>query len=306
MTAKTPTIVKLGTAENVAWIDLSLADVGSRDWISSDQTLSTHVKNHLLEPVKLTRRENIQGGLLVCLLGFKIGDKGRVNDELSSVKIWIEESRVITVRSGPNVAADELQQTVAAGEGPSSIFELLAFFMISYMRKLDGRISEISVKTDDFEDRLLAEKGEPRMDELNRLRRETLRVRRQLVPIRGILRLMLSDQSLKLGELQKRPLSAAAEHVGEYLETLEDCRERADLLRDQMEAQLSTMMSRVSYNLTVVATIFLPLSFITGLLGINVAGIPEEHSPVGFWIVCAFLVALALATWWLMRWRRWV
>jgi zinc transporter len=306
MTDQAPLFVKLDSAGEATWIDVDLQDATQREWILSDAKLSKHVQDHLLESVKMTRRESINGGLLVSLLGFRIGEKGSVSNELNSVRIWIEESRIITVRSGPNAAVDELRKIVSVEEGPSSVFELLAFFVTSHIKRLESQISDISLKTDSFEEQILAQKSEPRMDDLNSLRRETLRLRRQLVPVRGILRLMLSDQALNLGDSQKRPLSTAAEHIGEYLENLEDCRERADLLRDQMEAQLSTMMTRVTYNLTVVATIFLPLSFITGLLGINVAGIPEGHNPVGFWIVCAFLVAVAFVTWWAMRWRRWV
>ena len=54
--------------------------------------------------------------------------------------------------------------------------------------------------------------------------------------------------------------------------------------------------NRVNICLSLVATIFLPLSFITGLLGINVSGIPEANNPHAFLLVCLFLLLLAIGT----------
>jgi zinc transporter len=48
-----------------------------------------------------------------------------------------------------------------------------------------------------------------------------------------------------------------------------------------------------TYRFTWVATVFLPLSFLTGLLGINAAGIPGAHDPLAFWLVCSVFCVIA-------------
>jgi zinc transporter len=55
-----------------------------------------------------------------------------------------------------------------------------------------------------------------------------------------------------------------------------------------------------------VGTVFLPLSFVTGLLGTNVASIPGGHDPVAFWLVCGFLFVVAVVAITLIRWHRWL
>jgi zinc transporter len=70
-------------------------------------------------------------------------------------------------------------------------------------------------------------------------------------------------------------------------------RDRAAVTQDELRARHEARVGRTVYLLTVVATVALPLSLITGLLGINVGGIPLAESPLGFAIVCAVLVALA-------------
>ena len=56
-------------------------------------------------------------------------------------------------------------------------------------------------------------------------------------------------------------------------------------------------MNNATLRLGVVATVFLPLGFLTGLLGINVAGVPGSHDPEAFWMVCGLLIILALGAW---------
>jgi zinc transporter len=68
-------------------------------------------------------------------------------------------------------------------------------------------------------------------------------------------------------------------------------------LGDQMEGQRSEIMTRSSLNLTIVATVFSPPDFIAGLLGMNVAGIPDQHEPDGFWLVTGLSVIISMLAW---------
>jgi len=89
--------------------------------------------------------------------------------------------------------------------------------------------------------------------------------------------------------------------VTRYLQRLDECRTRVQALGDQIEAQRWEIMTRSSLNLTIVATVFLPLTFITGLLGMNVAGIPDQHNPYGFWVVTGLSVIISMLAWLLLR-----
>lgn len=70
---------------------------------------------------------------------------------------------------------------------------------------------------------------------------------------------------------------------------------------DQIEAQCLQIIACSSLNVTIVATAFLPLSFITGLLGMNVAGIPEQHSAYGLWLVTGLSVMMSVLPWLVLR-----
>ena len=78
-------------------------------------------------------------------------------------------------------------------------------------------------------------------------------------------------------------------------------RERAAVTQDEVNNRLSHQMNRTVYLLTLVATMLLPLNLITGVLGINVGGIPGADNRWGFSIVVALLAALGMTMLWLLR-----
>ena len=77
-------------------------------------------------------------------------------------------------------------------------------------------------------------------------------------------------------------------------EELEAVRERAALLHEQITDLRAEQLDQRALLISIVALIFLPLTFITGLLGMNVAGIPYAKEPWAFWGVVGFCVALGL------------
>lgn len=286
----------------VAWIDIDTSDPADRAWLASDDSFSAKTRDRLLEPAFVNRREVLEQGLFVSLRIRNVSQPGERDDPIS-LAILIGDDRVVTARSEAVRAIDDLRTRLDDGKGPSSPLQFLAQIAVSLTEHLEGIIVAISKDTDDLEDQLLDENVPPEVEALNALRRRVYRARRQLASLRHVLMLVASDPSVDLNEWEHAALVKSSELVTRHLENLEDCRTRAQLLQDQFEGRLSASMSRSTYNLTIVATVFLPLTFITGLLGMNVAGIPEAHDPWGFWAVCILLTMFAVVSWGALHWR---
>ncbi|TDG11355.1 hypothetical protein E2F43_18370 [Seongchinamella unica] len=75
---------------------------------------------------------------------------------------------------------------------------------------------------------------------------------------------------------------------------------------EELVTRVSEEMNRRSYVFTVVATIFLPLGFFTGLMGINVGGMPGVDADAAFWIVVAMCAGIMVALALLFRLNRWL
>ena len=78
------------------------------------------------------------------------------------------------------------------------------------------------------------------------------------------------------------------------------------VLQDELRARAVARSDRTNYLLTIIAAIFLPLGFVTGLLGINVGGIPGADAPHGFWLACLLIGGVATFQWWVFRRLRWL
>jgi zinc transporter len=97
-----------------------------------------------------------------------------------------------------------------------------------------------------------------------------------------------------------------ADRITRYVEDLDAARERAAIIQDELTTRLAETMNRNMYMLSVIAAIFLPLSLLTGLLGINVGGIPGVEWKWAFTLVTAGITLLGVAGFLLMRRLKWV
>ena len=92
----------------------------------------------------------------------------------------------------------------------------------------------------------------------------------------------------------------------ELIELLDGIVERQHAVDDHMQNQISTDLSDRLYVLTLVSAVLLPLTFVTGLLGVNIGGIPLRESRWAFWILCGVLMALAAGQYWVVKKLRWL
>ena len=89
-------------------------------------------------------------------------------------------------------------------------------------------------------------------------------------------------------------------------EELEAVRERAALLHEQITDLRAEQIDQRALYIAIVAFIFLPLTFITGLFGMNVEGIPYAHHPGSFWAIAIFCTVTGLVVWAWFYWRHWI
>ena len=277
----------------VTWIDIDISETEDREWLASWDEIDEQTRTHLLEPVSFSRREHLADGMFLGVHALKADD----TDDLVDLKLLLGKSQLVTVRSGEIAAVEKLRRTLRSSRNLQTPVDLLAFMVASITKRMEGVIFNVSRDTDVLEDQLLDEKAVPSAESMNELRRRIFRNRRLLNTVRLVLAPIATDPVLALDANDCATLLKSSDHVARHLEGLEDCRARIQMLQDQIEALHSATMTRSSLNLTIVATVFLPLTFVTGLLGMNVAGIPDAHNPWGFWVVCAASLVLAGLAW---------
>jgi len=288
---------------DVTWVDVDLSDPDARSWLASRTDLGEACRDALLEDPKISRRDAFEDALCVSLCGFDM-EQPPDRDAPTWVRIHLQAGRVLTVRPGPLVAVDAVRAQVRRGNGPTTSLGVLAAVVVSAARYFEPMIARLSEETDQLEDAVLLPDEDPPLAAVDALRRRVFRARHVVVAVHNVLRLTIADPTIAATPEERESLRDASELVGRHVENLIDCRDRAQLLHDKVTGQIAQNMAQATFNLTIVATVFLPLSFVTGLLGMNVSGIPEAHDPSGFWVVVGALAVLALSAWGFLRWKR--
>ena len=177
---------------------------------------------------------------------------------------------------------------------------------MSLVRPLENEIAELAEEVDDLEEEVLDSEGPELLNAVAGARRRALAVRRRPNSMRDILSTLTFNPELFPRELGLESLREVAIYLGHLVSQVDATRDRLILLFDQLSAREQHRISRAMQKLAVVGTVFLPLTFVTGLLGVNVAGIPDAHDPMAFGLVCLFLVAIVIAAFAIIKWTKWI
>ena len=204
------------------------------------------------------------------------------------------------------MAVSNLHEALQAGRGPRDTCDLLVQLSAGLVDRMAPVIEELDDLVDSLEDELLTAESREIRHSLRDVRRTAIALRRYLAPQRDAMARMQSEDLACIDNRQKARLREITDRVIRYVEDLDEARERAAVVQDELMNRLSEQMNRNMYLLSVVAAIMLPLGFLTGLLGVNVGGIPLADNSHGFLIVSAFLVAIIALEVLLVRRLHWL
>lgn len=209
--------------------------------------------------------------------------------------LWLQPMRAVVVSRGLLAELPEIGVRWSKGIGPKTISALVIEQLGSVTRRLHDAVANLEQPMADLEFAGVSGPGDA--EEVRRLGLQMLNLRRHLAPARVVVNRLLAAQPMWLiGGFQPR-LSTIADDLRSSEAELQNLLQRAGTANDYMSARRATQMNEILYVLTVVSTIMLPLTFITGLFGMNV-GIPGASyrgmsSTLAFLAVCVALMIIA-------------
>ncbi|MGD2064625.1 MAG: zinc transporter ZntB [Nitrospirota bacterium] len=291
--------------DGLLWLQLDHQVPAARQWLAEESGVAEVVAEALLADETRPRSVPIGDGLLVILRGVNL-NAGSEPEDMVSVRMWIEEQRIITLRHRPVRAIQEVRESLEAGQGPATAGDFLVEISDRLLTLMAPVLGEIDDQVDALEDEVLTVGSYELRGKIGSLRRDAIAMRRYLAPQRDAMARLLTERVSWLGDLHRMQLRELADRVTRYVEDLDSARDRAAVTQDELNSRIAEQMNKTMYVLSIVAGIFLPLGLLTGLLGINVGGIPGTENPVAFTIVCALLLAVAVIQVWIFRRFKWI
>ncbi|WP_060482152.1 zinc transporter ZntB [Pseudomonas sp. NBRC 111119] len=293
--------------EQSLWLHWDRSHPQTRSWLMRESGLSEFACELLLEENTRPRLLPMADEqLLLFLRGVNL-NPGAEPEDMVSVRIFAQAQRVISLRLRPLRASDEILQLLEQGRGPKSASELLLLMGELLTEKVQGLVSDLAELVDMEEEKVESdERHTPEQGSLQQIRRRAAGLRRFLAPQRDIYAHLSRSKWAWFADADADYWNELNNSLIRYLEELELTRERAALVLESEDRRRSERMNRTMYRFGIITCIFLPMSFITGLLGINVGGIPGAQNPYGFLFACLVVLGLAVGQWWLFRRLQWV
>lgn len=282
------------------WLDVDLNDADDMEWLNIRSGLGEERVSRLVKHGRFTYWRQF-GQVIYINLRFATVGQLPTEDRVVELGLWLEPGRIITVRRSRVLALEKAAALYQKGDGPSTSWELIAFMLSEALDRMEEGLHIINTTIEEAEERILTDDALP-IDEISKLRKRLIYGQRYKMPLNILLNHISSHPSLGVTEAVGLELRGITVSFAQHQEMLDLLIDKAAALQDQIQNQLADSMNKVMFRFTWVATVFLPLGFITGLLGINVAGIPGEHDPLAFWLVCVSLIVLSIvwgifATW---------
>lgn len=283
----------LEQSAELAWVHLSTNDERAKAWLGGAAGLSPYVIEALTAAETRPRCDAVGSGAVINLRGLS-SEETTSSDPLASIRIYAVEGRVFSVTRKVLEAIAPVRAEMEAGKilDPGDLISALA---LAITEELDPVVAELGDSIDDCEERIAASRAFELRRQVNQARVQAIGFRRFVVPQRAALGKLATLGVEWLGEDDRMHLTAAADRAARMAEELESIRERAALIHETLTDLRAEQIDQRSLIIAVAAMVFLPLTFITGLLGMNVAGIPFAHETWAFWGVFWLCVVLALA-----------
>ncbi|HEY0131677.1 MAG TPA: CorA family divalent cation transporter [Allosphingosinicella sp.] len=261
--------------------------------------------NALVATETRPRCDRIEEGAIVNLRG-PAAEELDDSDRLVSIRMWVRRGKVNSVTRRPLAATAAVAAQMEAGRilDPG---DLVAAFARAISKQLDPEVAQLGDTLDDYESELDDSRALYRLrTAITRIRSDAIAYRRFVAPNRDALVTLAELDFLWLAEEDRLHIREAADRFARMTEELEAVRERAALLHEQLTDLRGEQMDSRSLVISIVAFIFLPLTFITGLLGMNVEGIPYANEPWAFWGVVALCILIGVLVLAWFMWRHWL
>ena len=288
----------------VLWLHLCRNKDGVQAWLEGELAIPEPTAELLVSDETRPRAFREGQSLVATLRGINF-NPGAEPEDMISMQLWSDGARIVTLRRHPLQTPRAVLGEIDAGVGPGDAGALVTRLTELMVARMNQSIVDMNDHIDALEELdLETEDTEEILDKITTIRRNCLALQRHMGPQHVALEAISREALPWFEEHDRREIAETIERLRRYLDDIDVSKESAVVLQDELRARALARSERTNYLLTIVAAIFLPLGFLTGLLGINVGGVPGTENPYAFWIVTGLcFAAIAVQLYLFRRWR---
>lgn len=244
--------------------------------------------------------------LLIKMLSYDEG-LGEINDE--QVSVLLGSNWVVSLQERPGDVFEEVRQRIRHSKGKirNMNSDYLAYSLIDAI--VDNYfiiLEKLAERVESLDEKLLSNPSPDELKEIHALKRELLFVRRSVWPLREAISALQRGESSLFEEQTLVYLRDVYDHTIQVIDTIEALRDTISGMLDIYLSSMSNRMNEVMKVLTIIATIFIPLTLVAGIYGMNFVSMPELQWSFGYYWALGLMAVIAGAMIVYFRRKKWL
>lgn len=304
----------------VTWIDVGgLGDVETLRALGEQFRIHPLALEDVLNTGQRPKVEFTGDYIFICMQMVYCEEEGGLFGE--QVSMFLGRNFVITVQEdGERDTFDPVRERIRSGRGMirKSGADYLAYALLdSIIDHYFPVIEELSEEMEDLEDRMLETPSRAMVIDLHGHRRNLTQIRRLVWPMRDVVNALLHDGSAFVTQPTRVFLRDCYDHTVQLMDLVDSLRELTTSLMELYHSSVGLRTNEIMRVLTVITSVFIPLTFVVGVYGMNFApddgdgmhlplNMPELYHPFGYVGVMVFMLLIALGQLWFFRKMKWL
>lgn len=300
--------------EHVVWVNLDgIGDIDVIQRIGAELNLHPLTLEDIAHFHQRPKLEEFDHHLFMTIRAVRVHESGNVDNEQLSFLLC--DNLLVTFQEKPGDGFEPVRKRLRAGKGPILrngadylFYALLDVTIDNYFPVLEL----FGESMDQLEDQIRVNPTPGLSRMVHSLRRELRQLRRAVWPLRDVVGILSRNETERIGDTLRAAFRDCHDHVVQVADFVEGSRERASELGDLYQTMVSEKTNQVMKTLTIVATVFIPLTFLCGLYGMNFDteaspyNMPELKWRYGYVVFWGVMVVTFAGMLWFFRRKGWL
>jgi magnesium transporter len=294
-------------AETVTWIDVhGLQDTSLIEKLGEMFSIHPLVLEDIVHPVQRPKMEEFDSYIFFVLRMFYFDNENIVDEQISIV---MGKNYVITFQERPGDVFNAVRERIRIGtyrirksKSDYLLYSLTDAIVDNYFVILE----KMGDTTEDIEVDLLTNPTQDTLLEIQALKRKIITLRRSIWPLREVMSGLDRTESNLMKAATKVYIRDVYDHTIQVIDTIENYREILSSMLDIYLSSLSNSMNLVMKTLTIIATIFMPITFVAGIYGMNFENMPELKWKFGYFYVWVIIFVIFLVMFAYFKRKKWL
>lgn len=290
------------------WLNLDYKNENTFNLLTQKYSLPHEVAEALCDDTTRPRYFRFGDGIVLILRGINY-NQGSDPEDMVSLRIWVDKEKVITLSHRRLKIINIMRKKLENNAAPSSSVQFFLTLAQIMVDEINDTIIDITENTSDLEEKVIGTDNLSDFElrnEISELRRKIISIRRYTAPQKEIFLSLQNDKWENFTADDKNDIREIFNDITKSLEDLDYCRDHLAIFHEELQSKTTIRMTKIMYMISIVTVIFTPLAVLTGLLGVNVQGIPYADKDYAFSAVCLILLSISLILIILMKRLKWL